>query len=213
MRRARPDGEQRAEGAARAAPLPGRTLAGDVDRCGETVPDTLVAQLAEIVGRQPPATHLRAPFPARDALVATLKQHAPVTGEGGPNYRFPKRIVAPGEAVQITAATIGLLPDTFDWLALDLAGWSPCFAVVRQGAAVAVCFSSRIGLTVRQACVFTLPEFRGHGHAATATAAWGAALQAAGRVPMYSTSWDNRASQGVARKVGLIQFGADATWT
>jgi hypothetical protein len=40
-------------------------------------------------------------------------------------------------------------------------------------------------------------------------AAWAATLRASGRVPIYSTSWDNLASQAVARKLGLPLFGAE----
>jgi hypothetical protein len=192
----------------------GRTLAGDVVRFGQTVPAALAGQLTEIVMRQPPATDLCASFEARDALVAALEQHSPIAWEGsGPNYRFPDAIAMPSEAVQVTEATFDLVRDTFPWLYHDLPGWGPAFVVVRDGAAVSACFTARIGPIVCEAGVFTLAEFRGRGHAATATAAWGAGLQAMGRVPLYSTSWDNVASQSVAGRVGLIQYGADATWT
>jgi predicted GNAT family acetyltransferase len=57
--------------------------------------------------------------------------------------------------------------------------------------------------------VETLPRSRGRGHAANAVAAWANAVRKTGAVPLYSTSWDNVASQSVAAKLGLSPFGAD----
>jgi hypothetical protein len=34
-------------------------------------------------------------------------------------------------------------------------------------------------------------------------------VRAAERVPLYSTSWENVVSRGLARKLGLEQFGVD----
>ncbi len=94
-----------------------------------------------------------------------------------------------------------------------LAAVPVCMAVVRDGAAVSVCFSSRIGPWATEAEVETLPDFRGRGYAAAVTAGWGLAVQAAGSIPLYTTSWENFASQGVARRVGLTMYGADRWWT
>jgi predicted GNAT family acetyltransferase len=57
--------------------------------------------------------------------------------------------------------------------------------------------------------VETLPSHRGRGLAAEVVAAWAAAVRADGRIPLYSTSFGNRASQAVARKPGLIRYGTD----
>jgi hypothetical protein len=192
----------------------GRTINGHVVRFGELVPDAVAQQLATIVERQPPVDDLRVPASLMAALRETLERHAPVSEEGGgPAYRFPDAIVRPADVVEVTDANRDLVRDTFPWLFQDIAGWAPCFAVVRDGAAVSVCYSSRIGREAMEAGVDTLPDARGRGYAAAVTAAWGASVRASGRIPLYSTWWENLASQGVARRLGLIMYGADAHWT
>jgi hypothetical protein len=43
--------------------------------------------------------------------------------------------------------------------------------------------------------VETPPAFRGHGYAVIATAAWAQGMRDRGVIPLYGTSWTNRASQ------------------
>ncbi|MEX1158856.1 MAG: GNAT family N-acetyltransferase [Thermomicrobiales bacterium] len=191
----------------------GRTLEGDVVRFGASVPDTVARRLEEIVERLPPIADLSAPPPSLDVLREALTQHAPVAVMGGgPAYRFPASIAALANVVQLTDANRDLVRDTFPFLYDELAGRQPCFAVLDDGAAVAVCISSRNGADAAEAGVETLAAYRGRGHAAAVTAAWGAAIRESGRIPLYSTAWENLASQGVARSVGLIVFGADISW-
>ena len=147
------------------------------------------------------------------AVRGVLERQAPIAVEtGGPAYRFPESVAQSHEVVQVTDANTAVVRNTYPWLYDALAAWGPCFAVVRDGAAVSICFSSRIGARACEAGVDTLPAFRGRGYASAVTAAWGTSVRAAGLIPLYSTGWDNLASQGVARRLGLIKFGANTNW-
>jgi hypothetical protein len=192
----------------------GRTRHGHVVRFRADVPNDVAEQIAEIVAREPTDGDLQTPPIGSAAIEAALARHAPIAERGGgPAYHFPESIPTLGEAVPITAETRALVRETFPWLYAEYADWWPAFAALHDGAGVSVCFSSRIGPLSMAAGVFTLPDHRGRGHAAIATAAWGAAVRKTGRIPVYGTSWDNLASQGVARRLGLIMHGAATSWT
>ncbi len=193
----------------------GCTPDGNVIRFGQDVADDLARRLEAVAERRPPGDDLRIPPATLAAMQEVLRRLAPATVDGGgPAYRFPASISQPrvqGDVVQITTANIDAVRDSYPWLIEELADWGPCFAVVRDGAAVSVCFTSRNGERATEAGVETLPDFRGQGYATAATAAWGAFIAAGGRIPLYSTGWDNLASQAVARRAGLVMFGADAS--
>ncbi len=55
----------------------------------------------------------------------------------------------------------------------------------------------------------TLEAYRGRGYATAVVAGWAYAIRATDRIPLYSTSWDNLASQAVAHRLGLVQYGTD----
>ena len=192
----------------------GRTLMGLIVRVGASVPDMLAEQVLATLSRERSARDLREPLAGAAALRSTL---APVeTATAGPSYRFPESLVAPragAEVIPLTLANRDLAAETYLWLYDEIRDWQPCFAVVRDGAAVSICFSSRVGARAAAAGVDTRAEFRGRGYASAVTAAWAAAVRATGRMPFYGTAWDNLASQGVARRLGLVMFGAQLTWT
>ena len=85
----------------------------------------------------------------------------------------------------------------------------PFIVSVEDGAAVALCCSVRITSTAHAAGVETLPAARRRGMASQAVAAWARAVDDLGALALYSTSWDNVASQAVARRLGMKLIGVD----
>jgi hypothetical protein len=61
--------------------------------------------------------------------------------------------------------------------------------------------------------VKTRADHRRRGHAVNAVAGWARAARSRGATPFYSTSWDNVASQGVARRLQLSLVGVDFSLT
>jgi hypothetical protein len=191
----------------------GRTAMDCIARFRAALSATSVRRLEEIIDRWPPDGDLAILPLLRVAIQESITIDAPGAGEsGGPVYHFPASIARPAETVEITDTNIEFVRDTYPWLYDDLSAWRPCFAVLVDGAARSVCFTSRVNPAAMEAGVETLTAYRRHGYAAMAAAAWGAAIQSMGRVPLYSTQWTNLASQAVARRAGLIMFGSDATW-
>ncbi len=143
---------------------------------------------------------------ASDATLAALG-----LAEHGRCYRFPDAI-APSRAVAITRDNCDVARATFPWLADEIDDWQPCFGAVVAGAVVSIAFSARSSHAGAEAGVETLAAHRGRGYATDVTLAWAAAIRASGRVPLYSTSADNLASQAVARRCGLVAYGSSTSW-
>lgn len=143
-------------------------------------------------------------------IIADLEHQAPVERIwSGPSLVFPDHMPAPRDMFLITSDQAALLADTFPGLYRTLAARRPCVAVVRDGAAVSICYSARNSSEAAEAGVDTLAAYRGRGYAVAVTAAWAALVRQEGRLPLYSTSWDNAASLGVARRLGLRRFSYD----
>jgi len=75
---------------------------------------------------------------------------------------------------------------------------------------VALCRSARgaPGAAV-EAGVETAPAWRGRGHGAAALAGWAERVRRSGRVPLFSTTWENVAARALARRLGLRLYGED----
>ncbi|MEK4361354.1 GNAT family N-acetyltransferase [Paenibacillus sp. FSL M8-0212] len=132
----------------------------------------------------------------------------------GPAYAFPELSHEWNQKVQLIGEEQRyLLAEYFLELTDHLHEKSPVAAYVIGDSAVSVCCSARLSDHGAEASLYTAPGYRGHGYAAETVKCWQYYVKERGRVPIYSTSWDNFASQQVARKLGLIQFGVDFSIT
>lgn len=126
----------------------------------------------------------------------------------GPSFAFPDRL----RNIDVDTCVIDderLLDRNFNgWVPGEIAkGRAPVLAFAIDGAPVSVCFCARLGDSAAEAGVETAAPYRGRGLAPQVTAAWARAIRERGRIPLYSTSWMNRGSLAVARKLELSVQG------
>ena len=172
--------------------------------------DDVVRRLESLCEREPIHSDLRGKTGNSAPYEALLAQHALIESVwAGPAYCFPDEFEVSGTTVLISENDRELLRPLFeDWLD-DVRECQPFVVFLRDGVAVSLCATVRTTARADEAGVDTHPDFRGHGFAGQVVTAWAKAVRHLGRVPLYSTSWENTASRAVARKLGLVQFGAD----
>lgn len=203
-----------------AAPAPrlflGRTRAGNIWRFHADLPENLSEELSVLCADEPPlSAEFNEPPRHLETYLRLLEKHAPAgKPEMGPAYRFSQNITSTSPPpskplVAVTEKNAEILRGGFEEFIAELSDWQPFVALVEDNRAVSLCRSARITLEAHEAGVETLPDFRGKGYAQQVTAEWARRVQAAGAIPMYSTSWENFASQAVARKLRLYCYGAD----
>ncbi|MCI0579487.1 MAG: GNAT family N-acetyltransferase, partial [Chloroflexi bacterium] len=145
-----------------------------------------------------------------EAYVRLLETHAPVHKLGlGPAYQFTEYFEPSKPLLAITETNAERLRGGFEELIAELPAWQPFLALVEEGRVVSVCRSVRITPAAHEAGVKTLPNFRGKGYAKDVVAGWARVVQSMGAIPLYSTSWENTASQALAKKLHLVPYGAD----
>jgi hypothetical protein len=194
-----------------------RTLDGNRWRFRDDLPLAVVEHLQALAASEPVMTDIRRPMKNLERIRAVLTTHAPILGEShGPAYRFPDDIPHPSNVVMIDQTNLALLqemePD-LDRFERNLAVMGPCAVVVEDGTAVSMCFSSRWTAHAAEAGLDTLPPARRRGYAVAVVAAWANAVRESGRMPLYSTSWENLASQAVARRLDLILYAEDLSFS
>ncbi len=191
----------------------GRTHTGHLWRFRHDLPGPLVDELEAILRAEPVTEDLSQPPRCLAALQAALARDVPRSETwSGPAWRFPDELPAFAHAIiPITSDHDDLVRPVFPDLADALPWKRPCLAILRDGQLASLCFSSRNTPNAAEAGVNTIEAFRGHGFAPAVVAAWANAVRQEGRIPLYSTSWDNLASRSVARKLSLVPYGADVS--
>jgi hypothetical protein len=188
----------------------GRTQHGNLWRFRHDLPGELCQELERLCAAEPVTTDFTDPPVHATAIKGALANYAPVINEyRGPAYWIPASYLVPSHVVLITDANQYLLLPGFPEMAPTTGANGPVVAAVVDGTAVAVCHTARITAAAAEAGVKTLLDSRGQGHATAAVAEWAAAIRQSGRLPLYSTWWENHASQGVALKLGMVFYGED----
>ena len=188
----------------------GRTKVGSVYRFRYDLPPIICAQLEELILLESPLRDIVQQPDYVGTVKEILSGHAPVQRMyAGPAFRFPNALNRTAEAVSVDKHNAELLEFGFsDWID-ELDHIQPCVGVLEEGKIVSLCCSVRKSSKAEEAGVETLASYRGKGYAARTVAGWAQTVKEKGRIPFYSTSWDNRASQRVAQKLGLTPFGTD----
>ncbi len=191
----------------------GRTAAANLWRTRYDLPIEIATEFEQLASREPINSALSEPPHFAAKYMELLKTYAPLaTVNSGPAYYVPEADM-PRDVVTITSENRSLVQTHFAWLYDTLADYAPVVAAVEDGSAVAVCFCSRITWHVAEAGVYTQANYRGRGYATKVAHGWAAATHSTGRLPLYSTSWSNHASQAIAHKLGAVQYGADYSIT
>jgi len=199
-------------GAAKPAPrfFFGYTNEGSICRFRHDLPYNIVTQLREVAAAEPMPINSQKISSVHRQFNEILQSHAPIERVWvGPTYRFPEHIAPPTNVVRLSRTNAGLLKGDFAKIVSALNSSQPYLAVIEDSQAVSICRSVRSSSRAHEAGVDTLVGYRRRGYATSVVAAWALAVRALNSIPLYSTSWNNIASQSVARRLDLVQYGVD----
>jgi hypothetical protein len=180
------------------------------------VPADLALELERLAREETPTFNFRlAPLHAERYLSLLGDRIAPgqvpatkTRQSDGPAFEFPKSL-APAADLVVVEDERSLERNFRGWVPGEIAaGRAPVLAIVEDGFPVSICFCARRSETAAEAGLDTAEAYRGRGYGPRVTAAWAQAIRASGRIPLYSTSWTNRASLTVARKLGLVPYAS-----
>ncbi len=180
------------------------------------VPDDVASRLAAIANDLPSWDGRPTDERTLDRLRSAVRGWAGGVREShGPAFRFTDIAAgsAPPDLVLIDEANAHLLEANYPYTRSVLDARRPVVGIVRDGVVVSACFSARRRPTAAEAGVHTMEAYRGLGLAVAVVRVWARAAQEAGMTPLYSTSWDNAASLGVAARLGLDAYADTVSFT
>lgn len=193
-----------------------RTREGSIAHVRHDVPDDLAALLFDLALKEPPWAG--DPLPAfNDEYLRLLPDHEKIWS--GPAFRFQADLPDMDPQARITEITDAnkelLQPYMQDW-EIDIPYAGPMMAALDDdagGKAVAIAATVRTSDGANELGLETHKDFRRRGHARNATIAWAKAMRAQGRIPVYSTDYDNTASRANVTSLGLHQISSDFSIT
>jgi hypothetical protein len=192
----------------------GRTT--HVVRFRDDVPAATCQELAAIAKGLPTWTGEPTDVGSFRRLRDRLETDAPIIEEeNGPAFVFGDRarLAVGASAIVLGEANAHLLERHFAYARSRLKWLAPVVGVVRDGAVVSACYSSRTSRAAREAGVWTEEPWRGQGFAPLVVDTWRVEVERIGAQPLYSTSWDNAASLAVARRLGMVAYAESASFT
>jgi len=188
----------------------GRTKTGNLWRFRDDLPLDLAMALDDICRSEPVEIELPKGPQNQEVYLRVLETHGPVERVwAGPTYWIPEGMVPTVQPIGIDETNADLLSGGLeDWLQ-DVPHRQPFMGLIEDGHVVSVCSSVRVTEAAHEAGVETIPLYRRKGHALNAVAGWANAVREMGAIPLYSTSWDNIASQNVAARLSMSIIGVD----
>lgn len=181
----------------------GQTAAGRIVRFRSDMPERLARDILQGMERGDSTERLA-------TVIRMLDKDREVRGVWmGPAYAVHETDKAYMGAVLVTEDNQYCLEPGFPALLSELAFRGPCYMMTENNMAVSVCFSARSSDKAAEAGVETLEAYRGKGYAMHVTSSWAQAIRQSGRIPLYSTSWDNYSSLSIARRLRLHLYGTD----
>ncbi|MCM0005093.1 MULTISPECIES: GNAT family N-acetyltransferase [Bacillus cereus group] len=176
----------------------GRTREGSITRYHCDLDDETVGKIEKLI--REPSNHIEIA-----KIIHVLNEERTVKNIWmGPAFMFSNNLHKPTRTIQITEKNKELFRENFPNLIEQMEWRQPYFAIVKNEKVVSICCSARSTPVAAEASVETLAE---NGYGTDVVTAWAISIQEENRISLYSTSWDNYASQEVARKLKLINYG------